>query len=64
MLNLCRHRAETIGRKGGNDAQRREAAEDCDLPVKDALYECQALAERGKRVPPGPVRAGLKKLWA
>jgi hypothetical protein len=64
MLKLCVLRTSTIARKGGNDARRREAAEDCEVAVKDALQECAALASRRKRPPEGRGKVFLDSLEA
>ena len=64
MLKLCVRRTNTIARKGGNDARRREAAEDCEVSVKDALEECASRALRRKSPPQGRGPGFLKSLEA
>jgi hypothetical protein len=62
MRNVCVQRTWTIRQKGGNDAHRREAAEDCEMSVKDRLLECWEMAARGERVPSGPTPKFLTRV--
>ena len=62
MRNVCVQRTWTIRQKGGNDAHRREAAEDCEMSVKDRLLECWEAAERVRRARPASSPRFLRKM--